>query len=141
VHPITASHDWIIANPVAMMLMLFSVSALLSLFAQEIKYFLRSWPIRTVRASTRNAYVNKLKTLEYLHENPYRLLLYLCRIFTSTVNMILAWGAILAIGSILIFHSVLPFHTLASCLLGMVFSTIWTLSITLKELSDYEKLN
>jgi hypothetical protein len=140
VHPINATHDWILAHPVAMMLILFCVSAALSLFAQEIKRFFTTWPVRALNSATRNNLTNRLRTLESLHQNPYLLLIYFGLTFAETVMAIVIWSILWMFAYLAIFHTLLPNGFIPSIACGIFVSKVQIFGAVLKDLCQYEKV-
>jgi ABC-type multidrug transport system fused ATPase/permease subunit len=141
VHPITATHDWIVAHPVAMMFILFALSGLLSLFAQEIKRFLSTWPGRTLNSATRKNLTNRLNTLENLNQNPYMLLIYFGLMFTDTIMDILTWSFILIGGYLAIFHTLVPRGLIISTAGGIFASKVYTFGAVLKDLCKFNTVS
>lgn len=110
-HPIAATHDWIVAHPIAVMFILFVASTVISLYGNSIRNFLRVWPLRTHRVINHNANLKRLQTLEYLHNNPYRLVLFLSITLLGSVRSIVWWCILITVFYVVVFHtpSSIPF--------------------------------
>ena len=136
-HPIDATHGWISGHPVATMLTLFFVSGLISLYSKEIKGFLHVWPIRTLRAYNRNNSTRQLRLLETLHNNTYKLVIYLAHSVVSVILSTLSWYVLLT--AINLWFS--PHPTFAGpwpILWGITVGKALQVSTVLQELGNFE---
>lgn len=79
--------EWLKSHTLLYTFVLFLLSAFLSIYSQEIKRFLHSWP-RTAEAARRHTLQNvtyQLALLKTLHNDSYRLLLYFADKFTTLI--------------------------------------------------------
>jgi hypothetical protein len=120
------------------MFALFFVSGLISLYSKEIKGFLHSWPIRTLRTADLNMSKKRLQLLESLHNNTYNLVIYLALSVTSYVDAMFFWFVILSLTDLIIFHT-FPKYSFLPAITGVAIGKTTQVGIVLKELCNYEK--
>ena len=120
-------------------LILLVVSGVVSLYSKEIKEFLHTWPIKKLHANDRNMSQHRLRTLEWLHNNTYNLVLYLALSVTETVQTAIYWNCAIVVGSLVFFHHVPQYLSFLSKLVGVCIGKGTQVNIVLMELRDYEK--
>ena len=135
-HPITATHDWIAGHPVGSMVLTFFFGSLLSIYASEVKSFIHNWPSRQYRSGVRTNSYERLALLQLLHENTYRLLLYLAGTVTGSVNIALAMYCISTISSLWQAHG-FP-HPDWDFYAGIWVVRLYSASIVIWQLQNYD---
>ncbi len=138
-HPMISTHNWIVGHPVTMMFAIFAASGLISLYGQEIKGFLHTWPIRTLRSANLNVNRKQLRLLESLHNNTYNLLIYLALAVTSFFGTVLSWFIFLNLANVIFSLHFAPLLMLAPALVGVGVGQSTKMNIVLRELCQYEK--
>lgn len=138
---IDTTHAWIVAHPVVMMFVLFSVGILVSLFSAEIKRFMAYWPGRTAQSAALNTNTNRLKLLESIHGNTYNLVLYLAFNATGLVTMALIWSIILLVGSAIFNHGIVARAWVGPTVTGMCVSKIQMIGRDIKDLYNYDQVS
>jgi len=138
VHPITATHDWIVGHPVTAMVALAVLSALFSIYGSDIRSFLHVSTPRAFRKGNRNTNVKRLQTLEYLHNNPYRLVLFLAMSFLHFLRQLAFDCLILAVIYVAVFRSSsgIPFFGI---LVGVGFSSLQQTLFLLDDLMRFDE--
>lgn len=135
----TASH-WAQGHPITFAIVLFAASALISLYSQEIKTFLRTWPTTKMRASVLNDARHQLALLNNLHNNTYQLLLWFIWNIVQVVITAL-------LGNILVFFIFLALEypkfptaaSLGSSFIGIICGQAWRMKLVLRQLYDYDR--
>ena len=130
--------DWLWAHPLLYSSVLALLSALVSIYSQEIKRFLHNWP-RTaarMRQSVERDLTDEISLLRRLHNNNYELTLYLSRSFTTVV---LSWfqSVILYVAVLLIGNHPLDFKPLESMFATVLVIISLRARSILKKLYDY----
>ena len=136
-HPLIVSHDWLVGHPVTVMLTLFAVGTLVSIYGASIRQFLDVWPLRTVRAGIRNINSSRLNTIEYLHENTYRLVLFLAMTILGSIRSVIYWYLLLQFICLVFLHKPtdVPFVGL---IIGVGIGTLYNLLDTLNDLLNFK---
>jgi hypothetical protein len=82
---------------------------------------------------------HRLRTLEWLHNNTYNLVLYLALSVTETVQTAIYWNCAIVVGLLVFFHHVPQYLSFLSTLGGVCIGKGTQVNIVLMELRDYEK--
>ncbi len=131
-HPIAAIHDWIVGHYVTTTIAVL----IISIYGEPIRSFLGIWPIRTLRAGTRNAHKHRLETIEYLHKDTYRLVLFLAMSVIGAVIACVVWWVIIDIFYIAIFRSsALP---MSAIFIAVGVGSLFRLNGVLSDLLNFE---
>jgi hypothetical protein len=71
-----AISTWFQSHPLWFTVIVSTFFFFLGIYGNEIKRFIANWPKTTFHSSRYNTAVNDLNTIQYLHDNSYRLILY-----------------------------------------------------------------
>jgi hypothetical protein len=138
-HPIISTHKWIVDHPVVMLFASLIASGLISLYSQQIRGFLHTWPIRTLRSANLNVNRKQLQLLESLHNNTYNLVIYLALAATSFVGTAFNWLICLNFANLIFsLHFTLQLM-LIPAIVGPIFGKSMQVNIVLRELCHYDK--
>lgn len=132
---------WCRNQPVWFAIILFVLTIPLSLYAAELKHFLHSWPRtkKTLRRFSYNRAQSKLKLLKALHQDSYRLNLYVygSLLYVFRFSVYLYTGVILVS---LIFTRHFPtWLSLWGTASGILMGRLLDLSDVFKDLEKYER--
>jgi hypothetical protein len=91
--------EWLKGHTLLYTFILFLISALFSLYSQDIRRFLHEWPRTKAKAlkTRRDAAIRRLELLSLLYNNSYQLLLYFATQFVQMIFGWLIWAAILTV--------------------------------------------
>lgn len=138
---ISTAHEWIVSHPVTMMLILFIIGSVVSLFSTEIKRFVAYWPGRTAQAAALNMDTNRLRLLENIHGNTYNLVLYLAFNATGLVTTAFFWSMILVVGSAIFNHGVVAREWVIPVVIGMCVGKVQMVARDIRDLYHYDKIS
>jgi hypothetical protein len=126
---------WLRLHPLTITLVLFTIGCLVSLYATEIKDFIRHYPKNRFRSYVVNDAKRRLELLRSLHNNSYSLLLYIASALVEGVWFAFYVQIGYSIISASLFHSPSPSWSL---FIGGLVGTVIKLRLMLRELRDYE---
>jgi hypothetical protein len=131
---------WVQIHPITFAVLLFVASALISLFSQEIKDFLRTWPKTKMAALALKDLRNQLAVLNNLHNDSYQLTLWFVWGLVSVVITSL-WANLIVVA--LFFIMDYPrFPTtvsLGSTFSGVVIGQAFKMRQTMNQLYNYDR--
>lgn len=119
-----------------MSIIFFVLSCIVSLYATEIKLFLRNWPKDKFRKATLNRVKSRLRLLNGIHGNSYELTLW----FIWELVDIFIWTAIVNIITFLLSFIIHPSNvpTFWSTATGVVIGRAFYMKDVLRQLYNYK---
>lgn len=129
--------DWCSKHPLTITFILFLLSVVISIYASEIKSFIRHWPKSTLRAARRNTALHQKYILELVHNDAYNLLLYLAWNLVHVVALAVLWLVFVNTISLILAHHVTSL-SLWTVISGIAVGKALKVKSRLEQLEHYE---
>lgn len=134
-HPV---FKWPSNHPVVFTLILFGLSAFFSVYGSDVRRFLHSWPKKKFNESNLKIIHNRIRLLESLHNDSYRLSLFFMWHVVDLFSRSLTYAAILAILSFFLPNQ-FPRFTLWAVIPSVLIGKVFMLKDVFNQLADFDK--
>jgi hypothetical protein len=131
---------WLKSHTLLYPFVLFLLSALFSIYSQDIKKFLHEWPRvkRRAHQDALRAATDRIELLTRLHNNTYELILYFATYGENLVFKAFVYGALLTLLSLLPHGKLEPVPLYVGMMVGAVFGAWRDVRPVLMQLNRYE---